>query len=54
MEINCFIIYLNGIPYQTECIWGDNPGGLVVKTLPCNVAGVGSMPDQGAKNQHVS
>ena len=54
MYIDGFIIYLNGISYQTECISGDNPGGPVVKTLPCNLGGVGSMPGLGAKNPHVS
>ena len=27
----------------------DFPGGLVVKTLPSNTGGVGSISDQGAK-----
>ena len=29
---------------------GDFPGGAVVKTLPSNAGGVGSIPAQGAKN----
>ena len=30
----------------------DFPGGSVVKTLPSNAGGVGSVPDQGAKILH--
>ena len=33
---------------------GDFPGGPVVKTLPSNAGGVGSIPGQGAKIPHVS
>ena len=54
MCIDCFKIYLNGILYQSECTSGDNPSGLVAKTLPCNLGGVSSKPGQGAKNPHVS
>ena len=54
MCIDCCIIYLNGILYQSECTSGDNLSGLVVKTLPCNLGGVSSMLGQGAKNPHVS
>ena len=32
----------------------DFPGGPVVKTLPCNAGGVGSIHDQGAKVLHTS
>ena len=32
----------------------DFPGGLVVKTLPSNEAGVGSIPSQGAKTPYAS
>ena len=33
---------------------GDFPGGLVVKTLPSNTVGVGSIPGQRAKIIHAS
>ena len=33
---------------------GDFPGGPVVKNLPCNVKGVGSIPVQGATIPHGS
>ena len=32
----------------------DVPGGPVVKTLPSNAGGVGSVPGQGAKILHAS
>ena len=32
----------------------DFPGGPVVKTLPSNAGGVGSVPGQGAKTPHVT
>ena len=32
----------------------DFPGGPVVKTLPSNAGGVGSVPGQGAKILHAS
>ena len=32
----------------------DFPGGPVVKTLPSNAGGVGSIPGQGAKLPHAS
>ena len=31
----------------------DFPGGPVVKTLPCNAGGAGSIPGRGAKIPHV-
>ena len=31
---------------------GDFPGGPMVKNLPSNAMGVGSVPDQGAKIPH--
>ena len=34
--------------------WGDFPGGPVVKTLPSNAGGVGSIPGRGAKIPHAS
>ena len=39
-------------PHSNVCEdkgWGDFLGGLVVKTLPSNASGVGSIPVQGAK-----
>ena len=34
--------------------FGDFPGGPVVKTLPSNAGGVGSIPRWGAKIPHAS
>ena len=39
---------------QHNCSLGDFPGDPVVKTLPSNAAGAGSIPDQGAKIPHAS
>ena len=33
---------------------GDFPGGPLVKTLPSNAGGVGSVPGQGTKIPHAS
>ena len=39
--------------HQEECPW-DFPGGPVVKTLPSNAGGVGSIPGQTARIPHAS
>ena len=42
----------NGSSVKTKV--GDFPGGPVVKTLPSNAEGVGSIPGQGIKTLHAS
>ena len=37
-----------------KCTLGDFPGGPVVKTLPSNAGGQGSIPGLGAKIPHAS
>ena len=44
----------NSIQFYQKLIWGDFPGGPVVKTLPSNAEGVGSIPGQGIKIPHAS
>ena len=41
------------LTYQ-NIIWGDFPGGPVVRTSPSNVGGVGSIPGRGTKTPHAS
>ena len=38
--------------FKIWLFWGDVPGGPVVKTLPSNTGGVGSIPGQGPKIPH--
>ena len=33
-------------------IWGDFPGGLALKNMPCNARDVGSIPGQGTNIPH--
>ena len=42
-------------PSLQKVLWvWDFPGGPVIKTLPSNAGGVGSIPGQGAKISHAS
>ena len=48
-----FLLYLLWF-VQLKTIDWDIPGGPVVKSLPCKVGGVGSLPGPGAKVPHAS
>ena len=41
----------NSIQFYQKLIWGDFPGGPVVKTSPSNAEGTGSIPGRGAKRR---